>query len=127
MKFQLMPPRGGNRFKYGRKEERGRVSTHAPARGQSEELLKGLDDYFSFNSCPREGAINIEIKKFFGQACFNSCPREGAIRQKGRRRWKKFLFQLMPPRGGNHRQDRFKVLAGAGFNSCPREGAIREN
>ena len=77
--FQLMPPRGGNLFSLPPLSFSIVVSTHAPARGQSIHLVPVLGVPKSFNSCPREGAIVIRNLRLFAA----------------------LSFQLMPPRGGN--------------------------
>ena len=56
-KFQLMPPRGGNQTVGQYTNLIDKVSTHAPARGQSSLYLSFLHRIRCFNSCPREGAI----------------------------------------------------------------------
>ncbi len=55
--FQLMPPRGGNPESEAKMKSILKVSTHAPARGQSLERPYTIKKLSSFNSCPREGAI----------------------------------------------------------------------
>ena len=122
------------------------VSTHAPARGQSAILMLSPKIFSCFNSCPREGAILSGRRSEPDVLSFNSCPREGAIPPRRRPISYFGKFQLMPPRGGNHRR-RIKVCVGhnvsthapargqsrlavvfqadfQSFNSCPREGAI---
>ncbi len=80
VQFQLMPPRGGNP-KSGRPKYRRSLQFQLmpPRGGNPAEKEGGAEHYGSFNSCPREGAIQkcCEINKNIGS--FNSCPREGAI------------------------------------------------
>ena len=102
----------------------GYVSTHAPARGQSviSHCLRVANKYVSTHAPARGQSRSIRVT-----CCFR-------------------LFQLMPPRGGNHLQFGFEKGAGLFqlmpprggnpmwsflcrnnhkcFNSCPREGAI---
>ncbi len=79
--FQLMPPRGGNRL--------------------SNRIFKEI--IFSFNSCPREGAIiqnNLRTK-----------------------RWN--VFQLMPPRGGNLKLQVLKCILRDVSTHAPARGQSR--
>ena len=75
-----MPPRGGNQSQNDFITQYVEVSTHAPARGQSSARVCLTTPSFCFNSCPREGAI------------FDLFLNTGDTQ----------MFQLMPPRGGNH-------------------------
>ena len=77
--FQLMPPRGGNHHDLGIYEMDCKVSTHAPARGQSYYFISKMRAHFLFQLMPpRGGNPNSVVKAVFLNS-FNSCPREGAI------------------------------------------------
>ena len=78
------------------------VSTHAPVRGQSAARGMMLKSRASFNSCPREGAIIISFD--ISDVCFNVSTHAPARGQSDRVNHRNGcnMFQLMPPRGGNH-------------------------
>ena len=121
-KFQLMPPRGGNlgskvgvcaRRSFNSCPREGAivealavrlkliVSTHAPARGQSQNPLKKMHLRKVSTHAPARGqSLKARICRF-ALRCFNSCPREGAISVAYFVVSFLGLFQLMPPRGGN--------------------------
>ena len=102
------------------------VSTHAPARGQSQKTEQEQRDQNGFNSCPREGAIRIRhnLSPFIfvsthaparGQSkC--TCPKCGF----------KFVSTHAPARGQSPTVNGLSLSTDC-FNSCPREGAIFEN
>ena len=78
--FQYMPPRGGQRPAY--------FSSHAIVVG--------------FNTCPHAGGNNaVSPPPCAGISRFNTCPHAGGNNKKAMEiageRW---LFQYMPPRGG---------------------------
>ena len=124
-KFQLMPPRGGNRF-----------------------LFLHHSNFNCFNSCPREGAILLNVDFLTSIFSFQLMPPRGGNLYAENLSYPSNLFQLMPPRGGNlhgisllygdknvsthapaRGQSTRKHFGGEAndcFNSCPREGAIRK-
>ena len=79
--FQVMPPRGGQRCPLPGAAPVASVSSHAPARGATDEYKRIMEDAMSFKSCPREGG--------------NSWLKAACVRA--------IKFQVMPPRGGQHK------------------------
>ena len=99
--FQLMPPRGGNRAKFQEVLLVTIVSTHAPARGQSCPRGSTSSTVKSFNSCPREGAIIVQLNKYPPDKVSTHAPARGQSLLPIKPGIGKKRFQLMPPRGGN--------------------------
>ena len=99
-----MPPRGGNR---------------------SSEICLSMSA--SFNSCPREGAIQvISAENTYRLEVSTHAPARGQSFILSTSSIKSIMFQLMPPRGGNHTDIELPCCLRR-FNSCPREGAIKGN
>ena len=97
------PARGATSSKLHSCSNPSSVSSHAPARGATclVEIISILI-VASFKSCPREGG------NFYGDSgravarSFKSCPREGGNKVRVICLNTAEMFQVMPPRGGQH-------------------------
>ena len=102
------------------------VSSHAPARGASSTAGLNLCPQISFKSCPREGGIHCD--QCHNHRCLVSshAPARGASSSIWGDDAGRLEFQVMPPRGG-HRRKCACCASAASFKSCPREGGIKFN
>ena len=97
-KFQSMPPRGGQHGA-ARHDIRRPVSIHAPAWGATAVRVQAFA-LLLFQSMPPRGGQHFHGRYRLHLRGFNPCPRVGGNPVQSRKRGRPTMFQSMPPRGG---------------------------